>query len=102
MNLLLINCAPFQLSWGVIGWFFNKFLRSRHTGWWMRFNYITSAGLDVGLAIGTILITTAIGMTNTTMPDWWGTTTALNTMDYNGNAIQKIIPEGETFGPKSW
>ncbi|KAG9537322.1 small oligopeptide transporter, partial [Aureobasidium melanogenum] len=48
------------LSWGIVGFIFNKWIRNRYRGWWMRFNYITSAALDSGLAISTILIVLTI------------------------------------------
>ncbi|KAK6206031.1 hypothetical protein LQW54_007970 [Pestalotiopsis sp. IQ-011] len=90
------------LTWGVIGIIFNRFIRNKWRGWWMRFNYITSAGLDTGLALCTILIVLSISLTNTAAPDWWGNNEALNTMDYNGDAWYKNVAEGETFGPQQW
>lgn len=68
----------------------------------MRFNYITSAGLDVGLALCTILIVAALSLSNSSPPAWWGNDTALMTMDYQGTAVQKTVAEGEIFGRKSW
>jgi len=53
------------LSWVAVGTLFNKFIRQRYRGWWMRFNYITSAGLDCGLAVCTIIIIAALNLTNT-------------------------------------
>ncbi|KAG9721904.1 small oligopeptide transporter, partial [Aureobasidium melanogenum] len=57
------------LSWGIVGFIFNKWIRNRYRGWWMRFNYITSAALDSGLAISTILIVLTISLTNTDAPN---------------------------------
>jgi OPT family small oligopeptide transporter len=57
------------LSWSLLGLVFQKFIRNRYRGWWMRFNYITSAGLDVGLAIATIVIIAALNLTGTGFPD---------------------------------
>jgi OPT family oligopeptide transporter len=37
------------LSWGIVGFVFNKYIRGRYRGWWMQYNYVFSAGLDVGL-----------------------------------------------------
>lgn len=90
------------LSWAVVGFVFNKYIRNKYRGWWMQFNYITSAGLDVGLALSTILIFLTLSLTGTSMTPWWGSTTALDTMDINGNAIVRPLADGETFGPKSW
>ena len=92
------------LAWGIVGFFFNKYIRDRYKGWWMRFNYITSAGLDSGLAISTILIVLTISLTNTAPPNWWGNVKALNTMDYLDTAISKVLGKGEIFGraPGTW
>ena len=68
----------------------------------MRFNYITSAALDSGLAISSIVIFLTIKLTNTSPPNWWGNVGALNTMDSLDTAIQETVAEGQTFGPTSW
>ncbi|KAH0152259.1 small oligopeptide transporter, partial [Aureobasidium melanogenum] len=90
------------LSWGIVGFIFNKWIRNRYRGWWMRFNYITSAALDSGLAISTILIVLTISLTNTDAPNWWGNVAVYNTMDSLGTAVSKVLPEGATFGPSTW
>jgi OPT family small oligopeptide transporter len=59
------------LSWGFVGWFFQRFLYRRHFKWWSRLNYITGAGLDTGLAISTLFIYFAFTMTKTEFPAWW-------------------------------
>ncbi|MCJ1429740.1 hypothetical protein MMC29_007655 [Sticta canariensis] len=90
------------LSWGLIGWLFNKYIKNRFRGWWMRFNYVTSAGLDIGLAICSIVIFLTLQLTNQTAPQWWGNVQALNTADIQGTAVQKVVGDGETFGPPTW
>ena len=35
----------------MVGWFFQSYLRNKYRGWWMQYNYVTSAGADVGLAL---------------------------------------------------
>lgn len=90
------------LSWGIVGFIFNKWIRDRHRGWWMQYNYVLSAGLDVGLDICTILIFLALNLTTTSFPNWWGTSIASSTMDVTGTAVQVVLPEGEKFGPTSW
>lgn len=57
------------LSWSLVEFVFQKFMRNRYRGWWMRFNYITSAGLDVRLAICTIVIIVALNLTGKSFPD---------------------------------
>ena len=90
------------LSWGIVGYVFNKYIKNKYRGWWMRFNYVTSAGLDVGLALSTILIFLTLNLTLTDFPSWWGVSVAQNTMDWQGTAIQKTVAEGEIFGPATW
>ena len=35
---------------------FNFYIKRSWSGWWTKYNYVLSAGLDIGLAIGTIFI----------------------------------------------
>ncbi|BCR87390.1 small oligopeptide transporter, OPT family [Aspergillus chevalieri] len=90
------------LSWGIVGFLFNKLIRDRFRGWWMQYNYVLSAGLDVGLALCTILIFLTLNLTSTSFPEWWGTRIASDTMDIKDTAVQIVLPEGETFGPRTW
>lgn len=66
-----------------------------------RYSYITSAALDSGLALSTIVIFFALLLPQIDPPQWWGNT-VINTMDYEGTAIQKVLPEGQKFGPTKW
>jgi hypothetical protein len=68
----------------------------------MHYTYVLSAGLDVGLALCTILIFLALQLTSTSFPSWWGTNIAADTMDASGTAIQVKLPDGHTFGPETW
>ena len=90
------------LSWGAVGWLFNKYIKGKYRGWWMRFNYITSAGLDIGLAICTIIIFLTLQLTKQSYPSWWGNNAPYNTLDQQGAAVQKVVADGETFGPATW
>ncbi len=93
------------LTWGIVGFIFARYIRGKYRGWWMHYNYITSAGLDVGLALCTILIFFTITLTNTKAPNWWGNTITSKTLDFNsGNNVQKKVSPGQTFGPPrgSW
>jgi OPT family small oligopeptide transporter len=87
------------LSWGVVGFIFNKWIKDRWRGWWMQYNYVVSAGLDVGLDLSTILIFIALSLWNVDMTSWWGVTVADNTMDAQDTAIQVT---GKKFGPAHW
>ncbi|KAL4892509.1 OPT oligopeptide transporter protein-domain-containing protein [Aspergillus ambiguus] len=90
------------LSWGIVGLVFNKYIRDRWRGWWMQYNYVLSAGLDVGLALCTIFIFLTLNLTKTTFPEWWGTRIAKDTVDAGGTAVEVVLPKGEKFGPTSW
>ena len=68
----------------------------------MRYNYITSAGLDAGLAICTIIIIAALNLTTTKFPSWWGNIAPAGTLDYKEKAILKKVANGTTFGPATW
>lgn len=90
------------LTWGLVGFIFNKYIRDRWRGWWMQYNYVLSAGLDVGLALSTILIFLTLYLTNTQFPAWWGTRITTNTLDVMDAAIRQPLAKGETFGPSKW
>ena len=92
------------LSFVLVGFVFNKWIRDKWRGWWMRFNYVTSAGLDSGLAISTIVIILTLSLTNTAPPNWWGNNVVGSTIDAQGAAIKIVLPAGQTFGPPagSW
>lgn len=68
------------LMWGLVGFIFNKLIRGRYRGWWSHYNYILSASLDAGLALSTILIFLALGMTKTEAPKWWGNDVVTSTL----------------------
>ena len=88
----------------MIGYIFNKYIRGKYLGWWMQYNYVTSAALDVGLAICAIVIFFCIQLPGKAMPDYWGTTIVSRTLDGAGAAIRKVVDaeNGEYFGPRTW
>ncbi|KAJ9155207.1 Sexual differentiation process protein isp4 [Pleurostoma richardsiae] len=88
--------------WGVVGTVFNFFVKRRWTGWWLHYNYITSAALDSGLIVSTIVIFFGLYMTSASPPQWFGNVNALATLDMAGAAIKKTVATGETFGPTTW
>jgi len=89
-------------TWGITGFFFNKVIKNRYRGWWSNYNYLTSAGLDCGLAVSTIIIFLTLQLTNASFPDWWGNNVVFSTADWNGTAVQTILPDGVQFGPATW
>lgn len=68
----------------------------------LRYNYITSAALDTGLIISTIVIFFSLYLTETTGPKWFGNVQALSTLDMTETAVQSVLPPGQTFGPSTW
>lgn len=67
----------------------------------MQYNYITSAALDVGLALCAIIIFFCVQLPGGSMTKWWGTT-VLNTVDYEGEAVRNTVSGNNTFGPSTW
>ena len=61
-------------SWFVMGFVFNYFIFNYRKAWWVRYNYILSAGLDLGLAAMTILIFVGVQMDppGGIYLNWWG------------------------------
>ncbi|KAF8861288.1 small oligopeptide transporter-like protein [Acephala macrosclerotiorum] len=90
------------LSWGIIGYIFQKVIRQRYFGWWSRLNYLTSSGLDLGLALSTLFIFFAFTLHNIEAPVWWGNTIVSATMDAQDTAVQAVVAAGEHFGPNTW
>ena len=81
---------------------FNYFIKKRWPGWWMQYNYVTSAALDCGLIISTIIIFFTLYLTNAQAPIWFGNVDVMNTLDQTFSAIQKTVPDGQTIGPSVW
>lgn len=102
VGLLPPATVNIYLCWGICGIVFNYFIRRRYTGWWLQYNYITSAALDCGLIISTLLIFFTLYLTNMNSPSWWGNDGAVQTMDFAGTAISRHVPAGEIIGPKQW
>ncbi|KAI1339360.1 small oligopeptide transporter [Xylariaceae sp. FL0016] len=90
------------LCWGGVGLTFNWFIKRKWNGWWMQYNYITSAALDCGLVVCTVVIFFTLYLTSQTPPQWFGNLGALSTLDQLGTAVKSVVPDGETFGPTSW
>uniref|UniRef100_D8PKQ9 OPT oligopeptide transporter n=1 Tax=Schizophyllum commune (strain H4-8 / FGSC 9210) TaxID=578458 RepID=D8PKQ9_SCHCM len=61
-------------SWALVGFVFNYFIRKYRTGFWMRYNYIISAGLDAGVAVAMVIVFFSVQLPKggTIELDWWG------------------------------
>ena len=89
-------------TWAAVGFVFNKVIKNKYRGWWSHYNYVTSAGLDTGLAICTILIFLTLQLTQQEAPSWWGNNVVASTLDANFDAVQKVVEPGQIFGPSKW
>jgi OPT oligopeptide transporter protein len=88
------------LTWGLVGFIFNKVIRNSKRGWWLTYNYVTSAALDSGLALSTIVIFFALLLPQVNPPSWWGNNVVTSTLDWNDAAVQEVPTQ--PFGPTSW
>ncbi|KAI2617053.1 small oligopeptide transporter [Hypoxylon sp. NC1633] len=90
------------LCWGTVGLVFNYFIKRKWQGWWLQYNYITSAALDCGLLISTIIIFFTLYLTSAQLPKWYGNYDVFNTLDQTGMAIKSFVANGQTFGPSTY
>ncbi|KAI8600744.1 OPT oligopeptide transporter protein-domain-containing protein [Dissophora ornata] len=64
---------PYMYTNGLaLGFIFAFWLRRYRYDWWARYNYLTSAALDTGVAISGLVIFFAIQSWNGAFPFWWG------------------------------
>ncbi|KAH6896503.1 OPT family small oligopeptide transporter [Thelonectria olida] len=90
-------------QWVIVGLIFNWWIRRRYFGWWSRYNYVLSGALDIGTALCIVISGIALGLSNSTFPDWWGNTVFDNNLDGQGLAVSKTLPkDGSFFGPTKW
>ena len=88
-------------AWAAVGFLFQWFVRRNHFRWWLRFNYILSAGLDIGVSVGAILVFFALqyprgGVTL----NWWGNTVWQTTFDALG--MPRLLVTDTPIGPATW
>ncbi|KAI9630210.1 hypothetical protein KEM48_012153 [Puccinia striiformis f. sp. tritici PST-130] len=103
-SMLDSTCNAYQLhSWILVGFIFQYVLRRMKFRWWSKYNFVLSAGLDVGTVIGAIVIFFTLqlpkgGQLGTL--NWWGNTVYLETDDFEGTPY--LDPPAEGFGPLKW
>ncbi|KAJ7767859.1 OPT oligopeptide transporter [Mycena maculata] len=102
-----LNYVP----WAAVGFIFQYVIRRRHFSWWTKYNYVLSAALDSGVAVGILVIffclqyprNGTIGLTNIQV--WWGNTVPFVGADNGpggaGTPVNALAP-GQTFGPSTW
>ncbi|KAG6837863.1 hypothetical protein H0H93_013016 [Arthromyces matolae] len=88
-------------SWAIVGFVFNFVIRRYRFRWWVRYNYILSAGLDAGVVIAMFVIFFAITYPTTVEINWWGNNVWINTADTMGIPL-KTIGDTQTIGPQAW
>ncbi|KAG0314572.1 hypothetical protein BGZ99_008052 [Dissophora globulifera] len=78
---------PYFYSNGLFcGFIFAFVLRRYKYGWWARYNYLTSAALDTGMALSALVIFFALQNWDIQMPFWWGNPD-YNNPDLNAGAL---------------
>ncbi|XP_021855683.1 oligopeptide transporter 1-like [Spinacia oleracea] len=60
------------LTWGAVGIFFNYYVYRAYKGWWAKYNYILSAGLEAGIAFMGILLYFSLQNKDIFGIQWWG------------------------------
>ncbi|KAA1468333.1 OPT oligopeptide transporter [Dentipellis sp. KUC8613] len=98
------------IPWAIVGFIFNYVIRKRHFGWWAKYNYVLSAALDCGTAIGTLLVFFCLqyprhgDIGKNTIQSWWGNTVYNRTADAMSLPL-KTVSQDDTrkfFGPDAW
>ncbi|TFY70179.1 hypothetical protein EVG20_g2824 [Dentipellis fragilis] len=98
------------IPWAIVGFIFNYLIRKRHFGWWAKYNYVLSAALDCGTAIGTLLVFFCLqyprhgNIGKDTIQSWWGNTVYNRTADALSLPL-KTVSQDDTrkfFGPDIW
>lgn len=92
--------ASNYMTWGIIGIFFQWFLRKRHFAWWHRYNFLLAAALEGGLALSSLFIFLAFSYPGVVL-NWWGNTVDATTADYQGTPLARVSA-GRIFGPSEW
>ncbi|KAI8459070.1 oligopeptide transporter 4 [Phakopsora pachyrhizi] len=90
-------------SYILVGFIFQYVLRRTKFRWWSKYNFVLSAGLDVGTVIGAIVIFFVLQLPRkggSQGIDWWGNNVFMNTDDFDGTPLYD--PPAEGFGPLEW
>ncbi|KAK3833808.1 MAG: OPT family small oligopeptide transporter [Linnemannia elongata] len=88
---------PYMYSNGLfIGFIFAFLLRRYRYDWWSRYNYLTSAALDAGVAVAGLMIFFAIQSWNGAFPFWWGNPDDKNP-DANAGALDHCALGGAPY-----
>ncbi|CAF1465567.1 unnamed protein product [Didymodactylos carnosus] len=73
---VLTNIATAKLSdypsWIIVGCLFTLILRKYASEWWKHYAFVTSAALDCGTAVSSLIIFFIFNNQNIMFPQWWG------------------------------
>ncbi|KAJ7083662.1 OPT oligopeptide transporter protein-domain-containing protein [Mycena belliarum] len=95
-----INFVP----WAVFGFIFQYLIRRKYFAYWTKYNYVLSAALDAGTAVGVILVFFCLqyplngSIGRASVLEWWGNRVHTNTLDWTTKARLRALAVGETFG----
>ncbi|KAF9043068.1 small oligopeptide transporter, partial [Panaeolus papilionaceus] len=95
-----VNYVP----WAIIGFIFQYIVRRKHFLFWAKYNYVLSAALDAGTAIGVVLVFFCLQypldgrIGENTIQNWWGNTVHTQTADWKGLARGRSLQPGMKFG----
>lgn len=94
--------TPFNYGvYCAVGYVFGYLIKRRYFGWWAKYNYTLSAGLDLGLAWASLIMFIVTLSPKVHAPSWWGTMITKSTADYKGVPMIQL-KEGQAFGPEKW
>ncbi|CAN3356566.1 oligopeptide transporter 2 [Diutina catenulata] len=101
----MLSYAPYNLSYYTGGLYvsiaFMWYIRERFTSWWVKYNYLLSAGLTSGVALSGIIIFFAVQYHDKSL-NWWGNSVSYAGADGAGLSLRNATleaPEGY-FGPR--
>ncbi|KAJ9094171.1 hypothetical protein QFC19_008021 [Naganishia cerealis] len=94
-NIPPANTTQYSL-WFIVGFIFNYLIRKKAFAWWKRYNYLTQAALDTGVALATIIIFFALSYNGIKLV-WGGNTIGSDT--YDSKSIPYLsVASGKHFG----
>ncbi|TFY70229.1 hypothetical protein EVG20_g2771 [Dentipellis fragilis] len=100
------NASNF-VPWAILGFIFQYLIRRRFFPFWAKYNYVLSAALDAGTAVGVILVYFCLQYPANgeigakTIQVWWGNTVFENNADWKSLPF-KTVEDGHPFGPRTW
>lgn len=83
-----------------VGLLFNYFIKKRWGKWWLKYNFVLSSALDVGVALSGIIIFFCISYPGGQL-NWWGNEVFDDTADGKSTPYLSL-PDRGYFGPTSW